>query len=315
MADKIKQVINDSHNSWASRNGFSDWVLAILWIITAFLLFQIAAGVIAGLLLALQKNGPIGVTDMQSLVENHLDLLFIGNTTGQVLFLGIGSWLFSRLHASKRDHATFMRFKANSKTPKKIALAIVLIVVVQPGIALLGWLNSFVPVPEFFAQLQVSQMKMIGSIMSGDQAIWIVILHVSVVPAICEETLYRGYVLSAFQKSWGIWPAIMVSGLFFGMYHVQLSNLLPLASLGMLFAYVAWTSKSIYPAIVIHFINNAGTVIIGKYYPNSAIAESSAAMLPPMIIVIPSLLLSGLIVYYMYNEYQQTATQTRSDYV
>lgn len=309
MQNEISQQNNHEpvYQSWAERNGFADWALALIWIIVAFILFQLTASIIAIILIAAQHGLSSDPAKVMSLMADNLNLLFIGNSTGQILFLGLATWFFSRLHTSRRRRSSFLRFKIHDDTWQKIGVTVFLVVAVQPAIWFLSWLNAFIPVPEAFSNLQNSQMEMIENYLRGDHMILVTLFHVALVPAICEETLYRGYVMSAFQKSWGTIAAIFFSGLLFGLYHVQLSNLLPLASLGMLFAYITWTTKSLYPAIVAHFVNNGGSVLVGKYYPNSAFAEMTPETLPPMSAVIPSLLITAYVVYWLYNQHQQTA--------
>ncbi len=301
-------MTEDGYTSWAHRHGFADWALALLWIIGAFILFQLTAGIVAAVLVLSQQGVPSDPAQVQSLMTDHLDLVFIGNSAGQILFLGLATWFFTRLHTSKQERASFLRFQFDADTPKNTGLTILLIFAVQPAVWFLSWLNAMIPVPEFFSNMQTTQMQMIEDFLKGDHLIWLTLFHVALVPAICEETLYRGYVMRSFEKSWGIWPSIIVSGLLFGMYHVQLSNLLPLATLGMIFAFVTWTSQSIYPAIVAHLINNGGSVLVGTYYPESAFAQITPESVPPMEAVIPSLLISGYIVYFMYKQYTKTVT-------
>lgn len=298
----------NNYTSWADQHGFAHWALALLWIIGAFIMFQLTAGIVAVALITITQGGSINPAEMQSMLNDRLDLLFIGNSTGQILFLGFATWLFSRLHTSSENRPEFFRFNIYKDTAQKIGLTVLLIIAVQPTIWLLSWLNMLLPVPEFFTNMQNTQMQMIENFLKGDHLIWLTLFHVALVPAICEEMLYRGYVMSAFQKSWGIWPAIIVSGLLFGMYHVQLSNLLPLATLGMIFAYITWTSQSLYPAIVAHFINNGGSVWVGTHYPESAFAEITPETMPPMSAVIPSLLISAYIVYFMYQKHTKRVT-------
>lgn len=306
-----QQSVDDSlfngYRSWAERNGFADWALALLWIIAAFFLFQISASIIALVLIGAEHGISPDPQELVNQMTENLDLVFIGNSTGQILFLGLATWFFCRLHTSKENRPSFLRFSADSDTVKNILMTCVLVIAAQPAIWFLSWLNAMIPVPESFSDLQNTQMEMIENYLKGDHLMIITLFHVALVPAICEETLYRGYVMRAFEKSWGVWPAIILSGLLFGLYHVQLSNLIPLATLGMLFAYVTWTSQSIYPAIAAHLVNNGGSVFVGTYYPESAFAELTPESMPPVWAVISSLLIAGYIVYWMYNQHTKSS--------
>ncbi|WP_445666746.1 lysostaphin resistance A-like protein [Fodinibius sp. AD559] len=294
-------IFNSNYQSWAERNGFSDWALALLWIIAAFILFQVTASIVAITLMLMESGISTDANEMMSKFTENLDLLFIGNSAGQILFLGLATWFFARLHSSRGGRKKFLRFSIQPDTLQKSAITVVLIIAIQPTIWFLSWINALIPVPEVFSNMQNTQMQMIENYLRGDHMLMLTLFHVALVPAICEETLYRGYVMRAFEKSWGIWPAIIVSGLLFGLYHIQLSNLIPLATLGMLFAYITWISESIIPAIVAHLVNNGGSVLVGTYYPESAFAEITPESMPPLWAVIISLLISAYIVYWMYN--------------
>ncbi len=209
--------LNSNYQSWAERNGFSDWALALLWIIAAFILFQLTASVVAIALMLMESGVSADANKMMSQLTENLDLLFIGNSSGQILFLGLATWFFTRLHSSKEDRKKFLRFSIQSDTFQKSVITVVLIIAIQPAIWFLSWLNALVPVPEMFSNMQNTQMQMIENYLRGDHLLLLTLFHVALVPAICEETLYRGYVMSAFQKSWGIWPAIIVSGLLIGL--------------------------------------------------------------------------------------------------
>lgn len=299
------QTFNENYQSWADRNGFADWALALMWIVVAFVLFQFTASVVALVLIIFKAGGDVNVTEVTAQLTENLDLLFVGNSAGQILFLGLATWFFTRLHSSKKERAAFLRFSVRKDTIQKSALAFLLIIVIQPTIWFLSWLNALLPVPEMFGEMQNTQMQMIELYLRGDHMLLITLFHVALVPAICEETLYRGYVMRAFEKSWGVWPAIVVSGLLFGLYHVQLSNLIPLATLGMLFAFVTWVSRSIVPAIIAHLVNNGGSVLIGTYYPDSAFAEITPDSMPPVWAVTLSLLITAYIVYWLYGQHKK----------
>lgn len=299
--------LRNTYISWAERHGFANWALALMWIIAAFFLFQFAA-VVVFMVLVITRDGAVDPTAIYESMTNYLDLFFIGNSTGQILFLGLATWFFVRLHTSREQRREFMRFSIPPETIRNLGLAVVLILAIQPVIWFLGWLNAMIPVPEYFTNMQSSQMDMIENFLKSDHVLWLTLFHVAVVPAVCEEVLYRSYALRAFEKSWGIWPAIIVTGLLFGLYHVQLSNLLPLSAIGILLAYITWVTKSVFPAMLAHFVNNGGSVLIGTYYPESAFAEMTPETMPSIWGTILSLVISGYIVYWMYNQHKKIST-------
>jgi len=288
-----------SRQSWVIRNGFSHWVIAVSWLFVAFLLFQLVAGLIAFGLIYFAGEAQ-SLSDFEAAMAERLDLLFIGNSFGQIVFLGLCTLVVARIHLSGESMSTFMRFKWNEKTPLYLILAGVLFLTIQPAVVYIGYLNSLLPVPDYFSDIQTSQYQMFADFLATDGAMWLALFHIALVPAFAEEVLFRSYVLRAFENSWGIVIAIIISGILFGLYHIQLTNLLPLATLGILLAVVTWLSGSVWPAVLAHLVNNGAAVLAGTYYPEIAFADLSAETLPPIWMFIASVVISGIIIRYMY---------------
>jgi len=75
-------------------------------------------------------------------------------------------------------------------------------------------------------------------------------------PAICEEVLFRGILLSSLRKYLPGWMAVVFVGFLFGLFHVHLFRIIPTALLGILFTYIVFRTGSIWPAMLAHFVNN-----------------------------------------------------------
>ena len=86
---------------------------------------------------------------------------------------------------------------------------------------------------------------------------------VAILPAICEEFLHRGVLLNGLKEI-GIKKAILISSLMFGLLHFNINQFFYATILGMLMALVGVVSKSIYPAMIIHFTNNAISVYLSS---------------------------------------------------
>lgn len=80
---------------------------------------------------------------------------------------------------------------------------------------------------------------------------------IAFLPAIAEEMFFRGFVLSSLLKRVKPWMAIVVSALLFGIFHMNFVQIIPATLTGVILAYITYKSKSIYPAMLMHFLNNA----------------------------------------------------------
>ncbi|MDD4110979.1 MAG: CPBP family intramembrane metalloprotease, partial [Clostridia bacterium] len=81
------------------------------------------------------------------------------------------------------------------------------------------------------------------------------IIIIAVLPAFCEEFTHRGMLLSGL-KELGAKKAIIYSALFFGLLHLNIEQFFYATIIGIVLGGVSLLSRSIIPAMIIHFINN-----------------------------------------------------------
>lgn len=79
---------------------------------------------------------------------------------------------------------------------------------------------------------------------------------VAVLPAICEETAHRGLLLGGLSRL-GLKRSVLLSSLLFGLLHLNVNQFFYATVLGFLMAIAVIMAKSIIPAMIIHFCNNA----------------------------------------------------------
>jgi sodium transport system permease protein len=95
----------------------------------------------------------------------------------------------------------------------------------------------------------------------------ILILMVAVVPAICEELAFRGFILSGLRHMGHKWRAIVVSSIFFGITHGVFQQSIVACLLGTVVAYLAVQTGSIFPGMVFHMLHNSLQILSGKIEP------------------------------------------------
>ena len=74
-------------------------------------------------------------------------------------------------------------------------------------------------------------------------------------PAICEELLFRGFILGRFLETGQPGQSLMMTSLLFGLFHRNLPALLPTTLAGIMLAFAVWRTGSLYCAIVMHAVN------------------------------------------------------------
>jgi len=81
------------------------------------------------------------------------------------------------------------------------------------------------------------------------------------IPAIAEELVFRGFLQRSISINSSSTKAMLYSGLIFGIIHTNLIDFIPLVILGIFLGYLADKSRSIFPGMFVHFLNNTIAVI------------------------------------------------------
>lgn len=97
------------------------------------------------------------------------------------------------------------------------------------------------------------------------------ILAVSAVPAVTEELVYRGLIMGRLRK-FGDGFALFTSALLFGMMHGNLTQAPFAFVVGLATGWAVIYTNSIFPAMIIHGLNNFMSVIADISYENLELA-------------------------------------------
>ncbi len=127
-----------------------------------------------------------------------------------------------------------------------------------------GWVN----------QLTVSFFELFGytpkpaeSYLPNTQG-WLilpVLLVVAVLPALCEEVLFRGLLLNTTNQTAGDIAAILLSSLCFTLYHGSPEQTVYQFICGCAYAFLAIRARSVGPTALMHFLNNALVILFTTF--------------------------------------------------
>ncbi|MDA3814391.1 MAG: CPBP family intramembrane metalloprotease, partial [Candidatus Cloacimonetes bacterium] len=161
------------------------------------------------------------------------------------------------LRISKTDIKTALRL--NYTNPLNFLLVLIAAVPLLLSAGILGQLiNNIFPVSEAY-------LEALENLVTVQQnGIWFTIFVVGVLPGICEEVMFRGFILSALRKK-GIWYGIILTAILFGAFHLDPFRLLPASLLGIWLGYLAIKTNSLYVPILAHFAQNTITILITNY--------------------------------------------------
>ncbi len=86
-------------------------------------------------------------------------------------------------------------------------------------------------------------------------------LTAAVAAPLFEEYLFRGFLMPSLTRYLPPWQAIIWSGVIFAAAHLSLSELLPLAVLGVILGYVYYRTGNLWASMLLHSLWNGGSLL------------------------------------------------------
>jgi len=233
---------------------------AFLGLIGGFILYQFVGGLMTLLIFGF---------DLEAVPVNGLRFMTI---IGQILFIFLPALFFSKWIYG--DISKIISLKLPKW--KELFLFILGIIILTP------LLQSYLYIQNYFIErlAESSQFinsikflldslnelieKTFGNLIRADNFVemLLVIITISIIPAICEEVMFRGYIQRSFGFKFKSHIAALLTALFFALYHFNPYGLIPLAIIGFYLGFAAYSSQSLFVPIILHFLNNFFAVML-----------------------------------------------------
>ncbi|RMG40024.1 MAG: CPBP family intramembrane metalloprotease [Planctomycetota bacterium] len=113
----------------------------------------------------------------------------------------------------------------------------------------------------FFPQLPPSARRAVMVMADPGQSLPLVLLVFAVVPGVCEELVFRGFMLSGFRRSHRTGLAIALAAVTFGAMHMIPQQVFNASLLGLVLGLLAVRSGSLFVPITMHVLFNAASVV------------------------------------------------------
>ncbi|GAC1427707.1 MAG: hypothetical protein NVS4B1_23900 [Ktedonobacteraceae bacterium] len=115
----------------------------------------------------------------------------------------------------------------------------------------------------FHLKLQTNDQAILQQSKEAPLTTYATLLASVLVAPICEETFFRGFVFAGFLNRMPVVVAILLSSLLFALAHADLGSFAVLFFIGLALAFVRWRTRSLWPGILLHLLNNGvGTLVI-----------------------------------------------------
>ncbi len=193
-----------------------------------------------------------------------------GLVFSQIIILGIAAVVILKLANFK----VIESFRFNKFQFKYLIFAIIIGLFARFPISyIIEGFKYFFPFPNL-----LTEGNPIATSALADLNIYYYIGIVAVLPAIFEELVFRGSLLPLLQadkKRSDLRNAIII-GILFGAMHLNAYTFLETGLLGVVLAMITIKSGSIFPAMILHFVNNASSILLMEMMKEENIEKYSS---------------------------------------
>jgi len=290
----------------------SPLLAAFIGLAGGFILYQIVGGFLALLVFNF---------DVKNASVNALRLMTMA---GQILFLLLPALIFTKY--IYRDVTKILRVKIPSLAELVLfTCGIVLLTLLLQNYLYIQnyYITEFAKyngtvksIKSFIDSMNDYVEKSYGDLLAVHNPFdaFLVVFVVSVIPALCEETLFRGFIQRSLEYKLSPMVSSLITAIFFGLYHFNIYGLVALIGLGFFFGYANYKSGSIFVPMFLHFLNNFSAVAIYLTVGNEDLINSAATSnIDIRMSLIGMVVLVVLFVAYMVfiNNYYKSQKQLR----
>ncbi|MFT5433199.1 MAG: sodium transport system permease protein [Myxococcota bacterium] len=123
-------------------------------------------------------------------------------------------------------------------------------------------LQSSMAAPDERTQKMLEELS--AQLLGPDNPTWLLLAIIAFSPAVCEEFLFRGILLRSMVGRFKTRTVVLTTAFLFGAFHMSAIRFVPTAGLGIIMALLAIRTGSLLPSMVLHFLHNGLTVLIGR---------------------------------------------------
>ncbi|QJW99341.1 CPBP family intramembrane glutamic endopeptidase [Frigoriglobus tundricola] len=106
------------------------------------------------------------------------------------------------------------------------------------------------------------------------------VLAVALGPGVVEEFWFRGFLGRGLSARYGLGAGVLLTSLFFAVAHLDPSQLLTFALMGAYLHFVYRATRSIWPSILLHAMNNGIAVLLLLVLPPEKLEQPTPVIVP-----------------------------------
>ena len=235
-----------------------------------YLLIPILLQFIVGIELQIQiilmqwRGKEIPIDALEQMLSNYGFNLILISMIKLILIAGMGSWYYfirKRRDVSPVDYRKIL-------SPKTVGCLAALAFFAQFVCSIVMAVIAFV-FPEVFKDYE----KLMEGVDINVLPAWATLFIVAVWAPLAEEIVFRAMIFRTLRKGFALWPAAVLSGIAFGVYHMNLIQGVYASLLGILLAYIYEKTNSLLGVYLFHLSFNLMNYGISFIWQQAGLSE------------------------------------------
>ncbi|MFN3427396.1 MAG: type II CAAX prenyl endopeptidase Rce1 family protein [Candidatus Thermochlorobacter sp.] len=250
------------YRGYFEQERFSPPIVALSALFALFFLYQIGGAILTILFTGARSS---------DITEWNSSAMRLSQSLAQLLFLALPTLLLVSLHTGRSPLSAINLDFLGLRRPPSLMASVsgsLAIIVMTPFLSYVGdvqlvIMNDVFGWREVISQMQAQYKTLLEklTVVHSPAEFVGVVLTVAFVPALCEECLFRGYVQHNFLRAMPTARAIVLTGIIFGLYHINPVQIVPLMILGVYLSYLRASSGTLLLPMLAHFANNFFSVL------------------------------------------------------
>lgn len=239
---------------WTTRQTFLGVFVSLL----PYLLFSFLANAVGG-------NQPLPEMTPSLDVINAIGVVIVGLITYGLFCLAPGFYSYKLTEARDRSLSFGQRFRAITQVLgfrhfdwKKTWYIIILLFI---SILVFNVVYGII-VTQFHLPLRTNDQVLLEYGRRSPIAMYVTLGLAVLVAPVIEEIFFRSFVFMGLLHDFSVIGAIIFSSLIFAIAHGDPGSFIVLVYIGMTLAFLRWYCDSIWPAIILHLINNGASAVV-----------------------------------------------------
>lgn len=210
--------------------------------------------------------------------QNNSLAVLVVQALNTIILYGISPIVALRFTADERPLAFL---SLNRGIDWLLALLIILFaVLVFPAVNMLAEFNMSIHLPDCMSDIETSMRsqeaisrELTSRLTETDSVAMLLgnILVMALLPALCEEMFFRGWLQTSLIPAVGKHIAVWISAFIFSAIHMQFFSFIPRLLLGAALGYIFLYSGSLWAPVIAHFFNNLIVLLIAFLRHNNLI--------------------------------------------